>query len=281
MEQYYSKIGLGSVQFGIDYGIANNQGQTSSKEVSKILDFASQSGVSYVDTASAYGTAEEVLGRNRVNRFNIVSKFMPASIGIAVSEQFQASCTKLAVSDLYAYLAHRPLDLIKERSSWSFLQSEKEKGRINKIGFSLNNPEELRQLATAGIEPDLIQVPYNFFDNRFRKQLIELKNRGCEIHTRSTFLQGLFFMPPNSLPPFFDEVKGQMYNLQEEYGSGLAASLLKYVLDQEFVDVVIVGVNNVTQLKENLERLKAAQAMKDITLQIDENILMPSEWPSR
>ena len=58
------KLGLGTVQFGTDYGISNKLGQTSADEVRKILEFAAGHGIRYLDTAPAYGTSEAVLGEN-------------------------------------------------------------------------------------------------------------------------------------------------------------------------------------------------------------------------
>ena len=84
-----SKIGLGSVQFGLSYGISNTVGQTSNEEVSRILDIAFRYGITTIDTAASYGTSESIIGKNEANRFDIVSKFMPSSFGVSIKEQFE------------------------------------------------------------------------------------------------------------------------------------------------------------------------------------------------
>ena len=53
---------LGTVQFGLPYGITNQTGQVPEKEVRSILALAASSGISLLDTAQAYGNAESVLG---------------------------------------------------------------------------------------------------------------------------------------------------------------------------------------------------------------------------
>ena len=55
---------IGTVQFGIPYGIANNQGQPSNEEVMAIMKHAHESGVDEYDTAAAYGESEKRLGYN-------------------------------------------------------------------------------------------------------------------------------------------------------------------------------------------------------------------------
>ena len=70
-----NKIGLGTVQFGLPYGINNTYGQTQEVEVKVILQIASKNGITILDTAHAYGNCETILGKQDLNKFNIVSKF--------------------------------------------------------------------------------------------------------------------------------------------------------------------------------------------------------------
>jgi len=130
------------------------------------------------------------------------------------------------------------------------------------------------------IIPDIIQVPYNYFDNRFKNDMIRLKDMGCEIHTRSVFLQGLFFMDANMLPSFFNEVKDEIINLQSKYKADLPAVLLRYALSFEFIDYVIIGVESEKQLLDNLRQMESAETLSEYNRTISELILMPSNWPA-
>lgn len=272
-----SKIGIGSVQFGLDYGIANKKGQTDSCEVSKILNYALCNNIHIIDTAAVYGSSELILGQNDLSGFKIISKFLTQS-NETVNSQFNASITKLNVKYLYGYLAHRPLAVIQNRENWAELLELKSQGLIEKIGFSLNSPAELEAVLENNMCPDLIQVPYNYFDNRFKSLLIELKEKGCEIHSRSTFLQGLFFTNPAKLPEYFDEVKGHLIQLQQTV-KDLPRALLNYVIQQPFIDKVIIGVETLSQLKENYEDCEKATILSDCLEFISDEILMPSNWP--
>ncbi|SFG62516.1 aldo/keto reductase [Pedobacter insulae] len=275
------KIGLGTVQFGMPYGISNSGGQTSDKEVADILKYALSNNVLFIDTASAYGNAEDILGKTNLEPFKVISKFMPPTASVGIEEQLNQSLSKLQIGSLYGYLAHRPTDLLKNPHHWLELERLREENKVGKIGYSLNTVEELITLLDKDMIPDLVQVPYNYFDNRFRHQLIELKSQGCEIHTRSAFLQGLFFMNVDELPVFFAEVKEDIQNLQTEFKESLASVLLKYVLSLDFIDCVIMGVENVQQLSLNITNISEAPIIKDWNRKISDLILMPVNWPSK
>jgi aryl-alcohol dehydrogenase-like predicted oxidoreductase len=271
------KLGLGTVQFGLSYGISNTGGQTSKEEVRRILDLALKNNITTLDTASAYGNAETVLGENGVDDFTVVSKFMTPKEGENIAAQLNSTLRQTGTSRLYGYLAHRPEDLLEKPHLWEQLQSFKEQQLVKKTGFSLNKPTELERLLDKGYIPDLIQVPFNYLDNRFENLMTELKDKGCEIHTRSAFLQGLFFKDAATLPDFFDGVKPIIASVQNN--ESVSGSLLKYVLEKPFIDKVIIGVEDARQLQQNLDAIDSGSALPIIDVEISENILMPANWP--
>ena len=69
-----NKLALGTVQFGLDYGISNIGGQVSLEEARKVLKLAKEYDIDTLDTASGYGNSEKVLGKIGVNDFQIVTK---------------------------------------------------------------------------------------------------------------------------------------------------------------------------------------------------------------
>ena len=273
-----TKLSIGTAQFGLNYGISNKQGKTSVEEVSKILNYAYSKGILDIDTAVAYGNSEQVLGMNDLFNFNIVSKFIDQSID-SLPKSLNNSCKNLRINTLYGYLFHRPLQLLDNPEIWDLLLKFKHVGKVKKIGFSFNNIEELEQLIDKGYFPDIIQCPYNYFDTRFENKMIELKSRGCEIHTRSTFLQGLFFMKPDELPSYFNSVKDIIQSLQI-YKDNLPAMLLANSISKPFIDKVIIGVNNLTQLEDNIANLAALEdSMPVLNSTIESSIIKPFMWP--
>jgi aryl-alcohol dehydrogenase-like predicted oxidoreductase len=282
-ERLMAKLALGTVQFGLNYGISNEFGQTSISEARKILEEASNNGVRIIDTARAYGRSEDVLGQMGVNHFDVVTKLNPAELNkLTVNEQVQNSLQKLNIKHLYGVLFHNAEGALTNPEAVNKLQKLKEEGLVKKTGYSLYTPDELNKLLKKYPMPDILQVPFNILDKRFEPQLVRLHDRGVEIHTRSTFLQGLFFMNPNGLDIFFNPVKDFIAALQEEFTNkkDLAAYLLKEVLKLTFIDKVVIGVNTSDQMLENIRGLLSHSAQIHIDLpSVNDSILMPNLWP--
>lgn len=284
-KNWYSKIALGTVQFGLDYGISNSGGQTPKEEVTRILHIAHKNGIDVLDTAFLYGESEVVLGEQELkSHFKIVSKFPEVENETELNRYFQKSLARLGQKSLYAYIAHRPNVLLNESSIWKGLIRLKEQGLVQKIGFSVYEPAEISALLKAGFSPDLVQVPFSFLDQRFTEALENLKQGGTEIHTRSTFLQGLFFTKSEELDPFFDPIRTWMKKLETNFPNNAdrAAVLLNYCLSRPFIDKVVMGINSSTQLEDNLRTLKAIKAVEiprmDSSYPLE--IANPSLWPS-
>ncbi len=132
------KLGLGTVQFGLPYGISNKAGQTASDEVGKILETAKAYKLEVLDSASAYGNSENVLGQNDLSSFKMISKFMPPQ-DESISIQLDNSLKILGLNSLYGYLAHRPGEILKNPGQWEELQKFKETVKFKKLVFHLTN----------------------------------------------------------------------------------------------------------------------------------------------
>jgi aryl-alcohol dehydrogenase-like predicted oxidoreductase len=274
------KLGLGSVQFGMDYGISNQHGKTGHLEVANIIEYATSIGIDTIDTAYGYGDSEKVLGQVGVDTFKVISKVLLGKSGLSISEQVSRSLVRLNLNRLYGLLLHRPLDALENPEVWKTIKGLKRDGIVEKIGFSLNTVHEVELVLEKGFIPDLIQAPYNYLDKRFVPYMRKWKEQGCEIHSRSSFLQGILLMSPDNLPSFFDDIKPVLHDLQQ-YGVGKVSMLLEHCLNQHFIDRVIIGVNNRKQLESNVRSLGMNQSLAESTLDIKEEILTPSTWPPK
>lgn len=277
MNSSSNNIVLGTAQFGLDYGISNKNGKPSRLIIERILNEAYSQNIQYLDTASSYGDAENLIGQFNQGRFEIISKFMPEKDEGLLEEQLHKSLNNLQTNKIYAYLAHRPTEIIKNPKIWENLIKFKKKGLVDKIGVSFDNHEEYTQISNLKIQLDIAQMPFNYFDNRFEQAALNLKSSGCEIHSRSTYLQGLFFIKSNKLSPFFSSVKHILKELQLNYGDELKLVLLKYVLNLPYVDKVVLGVENDKQLRENLKKSHFNLDEK-LTVEIEKKIIQPSKW---
>ena len=279
-----NKIALGTAQFGLDYGISNTLGKTSEKEVSKILDLAIQKGISLIDTAQAYGSSEEIIGNHHRNRFNIITKLNShLLLKYSANQLINESLKKLKLKSIYGVLFHSLSILSIDLQAYRDLVSLKNENVIEKIGFSANTLFELETFINEFGNPDILQIPYNIVDKRFEKSIISLHKEGVEIHSRSTFLQGLFFMKTAKLSCHFEKIKPFVEMLQSHYKKKevLANFLLTNVLEKSFIDKVIIGVNNSEQLISNLNYIKDTNTSlsKNVIPKLNDNILNPSLWP--
>lgn len=282
------KLGLGTAQFGCDYGVANRKGQTPKAEAFKILKRAYKIGVRTLDTSSAYGNSEGVLGAfiSEHNRsFDVVSKFIAGSL--EVEDALKCSLKQLRLRRLYGYLIHHFKDFQKSPRLWSILRRLKTKKLVKKIGFSLYLPEELEILFQKKITPDIIQIPYSIFDRRFEPYFEALRELGVEIHTRSSFLQGLVYLNPKALAGNLKKARKPLEKLQSIAAAEkipVSALCLNYVLLNSSVYKMIIGVDSLKHFKDNVGQLKLAARVAELKPKLDslaiedENILLPYKW---
>ena len=273
------KLVLGTVQFGLQYGV-NSAGRPSEDAVKGILAEAAKGGIATLDTSSAYGNSEEILGAciTPEEGFKIVSKYPKGET--PVSDMFNGSLNRLKVKQLYGYLLHH-FEVYKNNTKvWDDFVALKESGRVQKIGFSLYSPEELEFILNNKSPFDLIQVPFNIFDKKFLPYMKDLHDKGVEIHVRSTFLQGLFFKDRESLPEKLQPMRKYLLQLDDfSQKSGLSISeiALNYNLQNPYIDGVLIGVDNVSQLKMNLASVKDTPI--DIEIEVKEQeLLNPVNW---
>src|SRR5450432_2751044 len=115
------KLGLGTVQFGLDYGVANRDGRVPPAEISRMLALAARSGISILDTAHHYGTSERVLGEALPvdGNFRIVTKtprFDDEPLTELHADRLESaaaeSLTKLRRKRLYGLLIHHAPDAL-------------------------------------------------------------------------------------------------------------------------------------------------------------------------
>ena len=277
-----NKVGLGTVQFGLNYGISNFQGKTNSEEVVKILELAYQNGVQILDTAQSYGDSEVVIGKIHNNRFKIVTKFQPNNGDPRSAHNFvKKSLDKLQIDHLYGLLFHTAESALNNPRILIELKKLQEQGKISKLGYSVYDINELISLINKYGNPDILQVPYNHLDRRFEYIIETLHAEGVEIHSRSTFLQGIYFCDSTLLPGFFDPIKPYLNKLKSNFvdNQNIANALLDFSLSKRFIDHVIIGVNSEHQLQENLKIESIRNSLPEIPENIPEQILNPSKWP--
>ena len=285
-----NRLALGTVQFGLPYGIANNTGQVNRVTASAIINRAYDAGFDTLDTAIAYGDSEQCLGEIGVDNWRVVTKLPEVPVECAnilhwVEEQVQGSLRRLRVKSLAGLLLHRPSQLLEDRGDdlWIALHQLKSDGIVEKVGFSIYAPEELDTLWDS-FSPDLVQAPYNIFDRRLETTgwLDRLYNSAVEVHVRSIFLQGLLLIDESIRSAMFNRWK-KVWNKWEEWlhskNLNPLLACLSYALSEQRIDRIVVGVESVEQINELivLKDCLYTGSFPDFKVN-DLDLLNPSKW---
>jgi len=248
------KLILGTVQFGLKYGINNSNGKPKKEDVFKILSYAYEKGIRYLDTAESYGKTHDLIGeyhkRNPKKKFNIITKF-PHNLNGDLEIKINTYLDQLVVNNLHAILFHSFESYIKHKA-----QLKRKINSLDNIGVSVYTNEQMLEVIND-INIDIIQLPFNLFDNtNLRGELlIKAKAKNKIIHTRSAFLQGLFFMQndsTNEIRKKLDKEINYISNISTKYSISIGSLALNYCLKETNIDGVLIGVDSLEQLKQNI-----------------------------
>ena len=298
-----SRLMLGTVQFGLPYGVANRTGQPNYQDVLEILAAALEGGVNCFDTAAAYGASEEVLGRalhelKVSDQLTVVTKLKPLSpeeladpalASAAIEQSVARSRKRLQIDCLPIVLFHRESDAVHRNA----LEPLREKGWLRHVGVSCAHlPGPPAEFIQSG-DVSALQLPGNILDRRHEKSGIfqTAAAQQVAIFMRSAFLQGLLVMPASEVPTALREVlpaRHRLTQLSESAGIDLPELALRYLLTQTDVISILIGVETRNQIQENLMRFQRGPLPPDLfaaiqaeVFDLPELILTPALWPSR
>lgn len=264
------KLGLGTVQFGLDYGIIDSKGQIPFEETGKIIQTAKDNKVEIIDTATLYGQSEIILGQiiKPEQKFKLVTKtpsFTNEIINISDADMlehfFFQSLNNLKRNSIYGLMIHHSKDLFKPKSELLYQKMcELKKNKlVEKIGVSIYTSDDINKIL-ENYDIDIIQLPINIFDQRLiqTRHLEKLKSKGVEIHARSVFLQGLLLEDPYKLDSFFDPIKLHINEYRQtllENNITPLQSALAFVNQINEIDYLICGVKSNDQFNEILNSI--------------------------
>ncbi len=254
---------LGTAQFGLDYGINNTTSKHTQQAVNEILIAAYDSGVRCLDTAEVYGNAHNIIGEfhkyHPSRLFKLITK-LPLNIDGSIDGKIEKYLSELNVPQLEGLLFHSYQTYKESKESagsMELIDTYKRSGKVKYLGVSVYTNEQAEDVMEDHYV-DIIQLPFNLFDNsNLRGEILKkAKSKGKIIHTRSTFLQGLFFASlqnKNKISlPLADELS-YIHKLSKLSDISLAKISLNYCLQEPHIDNVLIGVDNLDQLNQNLE----------------------------
>ncbi len=286
----WSRIAIGTVQFGVRYGVANQLGMTSYDDANKILQEAFSHGINSLDTAISYGLSEQVLGQIGVRSWRVTSKFPTIPEGVKDISGYlfkltEASLNRLNIESLDGLLMHDPSQLLGPYGDviYQALCDMRQQGVIKNTGISIYEPEHLGILL-EGRDFNIVQASFNIFDQRMKNSgwIQELRAKNIEFHARSIFLQGLLLMEKK--PSFFDKWNN-VFTAWEKWISDVGLTPLEGALycaiSNDLIKKIIIGLDSFEHLQEMIQAITKVQQIKHKIPKfevIDPTLLNPSEW---
>ena len=303
-----SRFGIGTVQFGLDYGINNKTRQVSYSDVLNIFETALEHGVNFLDTSRVYGTSEETIGK-ALREIGAVDDFIPCT-KLDISENYheksdeavrgevknslRQSLEALRIDTIPVYLLHRPEHrTFRDGLIWDYLRETVSKGMIGRLGVSIaDGPSEaIECFKDPAVEA--IQIPYNVFDARWDKAgiLAGAAERGIVVFNRSSYLKGLLLMEMGEVPEHVTEslcYKESLNQIAAEIGLDVKELVLRYVFSVPEITSTIIGIDSQAQFKENVRIYEKGpldgelmQRIKTAFGDVPEYVLNPFLWDQR
>jgi len=254
------KLCLGTVQFGMPYGITNQAGQVPEAEVRRILALAAASGIDLFDTAQGYGMAETVLGRCWVKDAprRLISKLPAGTPRQSREKSLITSLQRLQTPKLDGFLLHRASDLLAPDGEvlLTWLEDLRHRGLVERIGVSIYDASELEDLPLDRLQ--IVQLPLSVYDQRLicNGTVGRLQDLGIAVHVRSVFLQGLLLQSPQCwaahLSPALRRHHARWLECLNQEAINPLSGALGFIKVCEGIEAVLVGVLSMNELVEVL-----------------------------
>ncbi|MFZ7133084.1 MAG: aldo/keto reductase [Eubacteriales bacterium] len=298
--QYFvSKVGLGTVQFGLDYGFSKKKTQF---EVDSILDCASHNGINFIDTAREYGDSERKIG-DYISRHNdefiIATKLKKMSEsevnGTILKDKILASIDEslkeLRLQNLNVLQLHQTDDyLVNKEILWDTINDLKNEGILGAFGVSVYDTKETLELVeNYGDVIDFFQVPYSIFDTRFEKLQDILVKYSISLVSRSTFLKGIIPCEISELPLELEGLKSYKERLEKKalhLKMSVSELALLYVYCSKNIGSILLGVNSPNELDYNIDVIEkygcqVLQKEEFLDILVEDGFLIdPRKWES-
>ncbi len=294
------KLCLGTVQFGMDYGVFNTP-KKDPEYCINCLDYATQNGIDAIDTATAYGDAERIVGeflsRKTIcrERLYISTKHLPNILDDynqenyvnVIRENLQKSLATLNTDYVDAYYFHSSRYAFQPEllEAISIMQKE---GLAKTVGVSVYYPEEAMACFNNSYI-NCIQAPYSIFDHRMKENgVFETgSENGFNIDVRTVFVKGLIRLKDDEIPEHLIKAKPILANLDmicEETGYSRIELAMGYVKREKEINHLVFGVRSIEQLKEDISAFgkdipnSLFDEIDDQFTDISADLVIPSLW---
>lgn len=286
MNSFLNKLALGTVNFGMRYGISSHK-RVGLDEIYQIISYLADNVSLTLDTSPEYGDSERILSELDLTDVGIISKVSPIKIkGVSETLKKLEKTVSLFDENLVGLLIHDADDVFSD--SFSILTKELEQYRQYgiQIGVSVYSPAELEKVFDK-LSPDIVQAPCNILDQRFIKPDVEnlLKTHGSELHTRSCFLQGLLLMDERKIPESMSDSKRwikKAKELSKHYSLDIQGLCLDFIFRSKLINKAVIGLENISQAEDLLKKINNIQFREALDCDglecQDLSIIDPTRW---
>ncbi|MBS5545554.1 MAG: aldo/keto reductase [Lachnospiraceae bacterium] len=265
-----SALGMGAMRLPVMDG---DDGRIDEQAAFDMVDYAFEQGINYYDTAWGYhnGQSELVMGRalKRYPRekFYLATKFPGYDLANMdkVKEIFEKQLEKCQVEYFDFYLFHNVCEmnidayLDEKYGIFDYLVKQKKAGRIRHLGFSAHGSYEVmeRFLKAYGQEMEFCQIQLNYMDWEFQdaKKKAELLSR---------YHLPVWVMEPlrgGRLAKLSQEDEEKLKALRPD--ETIPAWAFRFLQSIPQVTMVLSGMSNMEQLKENIRTFQEEKPLTD------------------
>ncbi len=276
-----SAMTIGTVQLGMNYGIANTGGKPDQEKSFAMLRAAFENGITSLDTARGYGNSEEVIG-NFLKTWDGAVPYITTKIptygekeaaGLEkhVLSSVETSLETLGVPKVDAVMLHSVTDMyLYQEKIAGIMEDLIRRGYTNRVGVSVYTGEDVAEMLRFG-QYTVTQVPMSIFDQRLiaSGMIDRLKEQDYTVFVRSVFLQGLFFLDADKItdPILLEHAAPKIRLLRqiaEAENMSVAQLAIAFMRDTTGITSLVLGADTPEQVKENIAYFDAPSLSEDV-----------------
>ncbi len=297
----FSRIGLGTVEIGVPYGIGATS-LPSDTEAEHILKSAVEMGVTYIDTARAYGVAEERIGKSGIGKHENVligtkfGQFLKNEPNLhgdelekRIREDIDMSRKNLQKEILQLVQFHNELeDYVNFSEIIEIMQKLKDEQKVIHVGVTTRGEAAALAALNAGFF-ETIQLAHSILDQRLTNTVLpQAQQRNVAIINRSALLKGALTPNRKNLPEALSALQASAdaaQHIADNIGISLPELAIRFAASNSAISTILIGTIKPQHLESAMKAAELPPLPQDIIMQCEQLGLTdplqvdPAKWP--